>query len=169
MLVSFQNYNDKEDILRRSKLIRGFGEGTTGGKPGVPALGSQLAPGLYITEDTSRRTREQRAELVRFSREIRKRHPEKHCVIRTDRLYVDNDYVYAWSEKNQRIERIHSNLSAASCNTGGGGGGGQDENQRGGVGVGGSNHHQHHASNLRNKYGDSLMALEEDEIQHAKK
>ena len=37
----------------------------------------QTAPGLYITEDTSRRVREQRAELLRFSREIRKRHPEK--------------------------------------------------------------------------------------------
>lgn len=26
-------------------------------------------------------------------------------MIRTDRLYVDHDYVYAWSERNQRIER----------------------------------------------------------------
>ena len=37
----------------------------------------QTAPGLYISEDSSRRVREQRAELMRFSREIRKRHPEK--------------------------------------------------------------------------------------------
>ena len=40
-----------------------------------------------------------------FYIELKKRHPEKHCVIRTDRLYVDHDYVYAWSERNQRIER----------------------------------------------------------------
>ena len=31
----------------------------------------------------------------------------QHCVIRTDRLYVDNgSYVYAWSDKQQRIERV---------------------------------------------------------------
>ena len=31
----------------------------------------------------------------------------QHCVIRTDRLYVDNgSYVYAWSDKLQRIERV---------------------------------------------------------------
>ena len=39
--VSFQRYEDKEDILRRSKLIRGFSEGTTG-TPGVPAMGTQV-------------------------------------------------------------------------------------------------------------------------------
>ena len=41
-----------------------------------------------------------------FILNLKKRHPEKHCVIRTDRLYVDHDYVYAWSERNQRIERL---------------------------------------------------------------
>lgn len=99
--VTFQNYSDKEDVLRRAKLIRG-----TEGACGVAAIGSQLAPGLYITEDASRKAREARAELVRFWREIRKRHPEKQCSIRTDRLYVDKDHVYAWNEKNQRIERV---------------------------------------------------------------
>ena len=118
-------------------MIRG-NEGCPG-NPGIAMMGSQIAPALHITEDTSRRSREHRAELLRFMKEVRKvivdikyieenkilldiihtkkfyqlyflhqnkkRHPEKHCVIRTDRLYVDHDYVYAWSERNQRIER----------------------------------------------------------------
>ena len=63
-------YLIKEDILRRSKLIRG-NEGVPG-NPGIPSMGSQLAPALYITEDTSRRSREHRAELLRFMREVRK-------------------------------------------------------------------------------------------------
>ena len=60
----------KEDILRRSKLIRG-NEGVPG-NPGIAAMGSQIAPALHITEDTSRRSREHRAELLRFMREVRK-------------------------------------------------------------------------------------------------
>ncbi len=55
--VSFQNYNDKEEILRRSKLIRGT-EGGAG--HGVAALGSQLEPQMYITEESSRRIRASR-------------------------------------------------------------------------------------------------------------
>ena len=35
-------------------------------------MGSQIAPALHITEDTSRRTREHRAELLRFMKEVRK-------------------------------------------------------------------------------------------------
>ena len=62
---------------------------------------------LWITEDTSRRHREQRQELIKFSREVHKRFPAKHCEIKYDKLYVDNE-VYVWSEKQQRIERISS-------------------------------------------------------------
>ena len=35
-------------------------------------MGSQTAPALHITEDTSRRSREHRAELLRFMKEVRK-------------------------------------------------------------------------------------------------
>ena len=60
----------QEDILRRSKLIRG-NEGVPG-NPGIAMMGSQVAPALHITEDTSRRSREHRAELLRFMKEVRK-------------------------------------------------------------------------------------------------
>ena len=62
----------QEDILRRSKLIRGNEPGTFTGNPGIAMIGSQSAPALHITEDASRRSREHRAELLRFMREVRK-------------------------------------------------------------------------------------------------
>ena len=102
--VSFQNYNDKEEILRRSKLIRGI-DGGAG--HGVAALGSQTEPQLYITEESSRKIRTCRQELMKFCREIHKRFPDKRCDIKYDRLFVDND-VYVWNEKSGRIERIGS-------------------------------------------------------------
>ena len=58
--------------MRRSKLIRG-NEGVPG-NPGIAMMGSQVAPALHITEDTSRRSREHRAELLRFMKEVRKVH-----------------------------------------------------------------------------------------------
>ena len=67
--------------MRRSKLIRG-NEGCPG-NPGIAMMGSQIAPALHITEDTSRRSREHRAELLRFMKEVRKviediNHLEEH-------------------------------------------------------------------------------------------
>jgi hypothetical protein len=108
--VSFPNYNDKEEILRRSKLIRGI-EGSSG--HGVAALGSQLEPQLHITEESSRKVRASRQELLKFCREIHKRFPDKKCDIKYDRLFVDND-VYVWNEKIGRIERIGSGSGSGS-------------------------------------------------------
>lgn len=136
--VSFQNYNDREEVLRRSKLIRGLDGGA--GR-GVKAMGSQSEPQLYITEDSSRRVREQRQELIKFSREVHKRFPSKHCEIKYDKLYVDNE-VYVWSEKHQRIER-----------------------------VSGSHHHNNPAANinsilpLRPKYAKTLLQIDEADLQ----
>lgn len=68
--VSFQSYNDREEVLRRSKLIRGLDGGA--GR-GIKVMGCQSEPQLYITEDSSRRVREQRSELIKFSREVHRR------------------------------------------------------------------------------------------------
>ena len=114
--MSFQNYNDREEVLRRSKLIRGFDGGAS---RGIKPMGCQSEPHLYITEDTSRRVREQRSELIKFSREVHRRFPSKHCEIKYDKLYVDNE-VYVWDDKHQKIERIspshhHSNPVASTA------------------------------------------------------
>ena len=103
--VSFQNFNDREDVLRRAKLIRGLDGG--GGRAYVKVMGVQSEPQLWITEDCSRKNREQKQELIKFQREVHKRFPSKHCEIKYDKLYVDNE-VYVWSEKQHRIERISS-------------------------------------------------------------
>ena len=72
--VSFQNYNDREEVLRRSKLIRGLSTPGASGR-GVKPMGCHSEPHLYITEDTSRRVREHRSELIKFSREVHRRFP----------------------------------------------------------------------------------------------
>ena len=91
--MSFQNYNDREEVLRRSKLIRGLS--TPGAKGhGVKPMGCHSEPHIYITEDTSRRVREHRSELIKFSREVHRRFPSKHCEIKYDKLYVDNEGIH---------------------------------------------------------------------------
>jgi len=118
ILVSFQNYNDREEVLRGSKLIRGLSTPGASGR-GVKPMGCRSEPHLYITEDTSRRVREHRSELIKFSREVHRRFPNKHCEIKYDKLYVDNE-VYVWSDKQQKIERIssghHRSIPSASQN-----------------------------------------------------
>ena len=46
--VSFQNYNDREEVLRRSKLIRGLSTPGASGR-GVKPMGCHSAPHLYLT------------------------------------------------------------------------------------------------------------------------
>ena len=82
--------------MRRSKLIRG-NEGCPG-NPGIAMMGSQIAPALHITEDTSRRSREHRAELLRFMKEVRKviediKHLEEH------KRSISNQITYRLYEK----------------------------------------------------------------------
>ena len=82
-------------------------------------MGCHSEPHLYITEDTSRRVREHRSELIKFSREVHRRFPSKHCEIKYDKLYVDNE-VYVWSDKQHKIERIspsHHRYAGSSQNT----------------------------------------------------
>ena len=83
--VHFANYSDKEEVLRKSKLLRG---GT-----------------IHISEDFSRKVREHRQELNKFIREIRARDPARRLVLRYDKLYMGND-VFFFNDKSGRVERI---------------------------------------------------------------
>ena len=76
--------------MRRSKLIRG-NEGVPG-NPGIAMMGSQVAPALHITEDTSRRSREHRAELLRFMKEVRKVKGNEPCLFLKSK-YVNSPYM----------------------------------------------------------------------------
>ena len=60
--VHFANYNDKEDVLRKAKLLKGAG--------------------VNISEDFSRKVREHRQELNKFMKEIRARDPARRMFLR---------------------------------------------------------------------------------------
>lgn len=75
--MTFETFKDREDVLKNSK-----------------ALGRSQ---VTVTEDLSKRTRESRQELRKFMRNIKKRTPERHCVLEYDKLFIDHK-VYVWNE-----------------------------------------------------------------------
>ena len=86
ILVTFHLFKDKEDLLRKSALLRGTN--------------------IYITEDYSRKVRRHREELLRFAKLIKSRTPNGvRCTLQYDRLYVDND-VYLFNEIEQRVQKV---------------------------------------------------------------
>jgi len=75
ILVAFLNFKDREEIFTKSKLLK--------------------SSNIYVSEDLSRKTREHRNELQKYMRRIKTKAPQKKCVIRYDKLYIDNvPYVY---------------------------------------------------------------------------
>ena len=75
--MTFETFKDREDVLKNSK-----------------ALGRSQ---VTVTEDLSKRTRESRQELRKFMRSIKKRNPERYCVLEYDKLFVDHK-VFVWNE-----------------------------------------------------------------------
>ena len=75
---------------------------------------------IYVSEDLSRKTREHRNELFKYMRYVRaekhlkenilnmfkvkRRAPNRKCVIRYDKLYVDND-CFVYDESEGRVVR----------------------------------------------------------------
>ena len=68
---------DKEDVLRKSSLLRGSN--------------------IHVTEDMNRKTRESRNELRRFMRTIKRTNPSVNCVLQYDKLVVDNK-IFVWND-----------------------------------------------------------------------
>ena len=85
ILVTFHLFKDKEDILRKSPLLRGTN--------------------IYITEDYSRKVRKHREELLKFAKMVKARQTGVRCLLQYDRLYVDND-VYLYNDVEQRVQRV---------------------------------------------------------------
>ena len=109
ILVSFQLFKDKEEILRKNNLL-------------------QKNTNMYVTEDFSRKVRKHREELIKFAISLRKMEPSARCSLQYDRLYVENE-VYLYNEVEGRVERMLMRAGAepGSClvtpRPGGGGGG----------------------------------------------
>ena len=77
VLVTFENFKDREDVLRNSKVLR--------------------RSSVTVTEDLSKRTRESRQELRKFMRNVKRTAPEKLCFLQYDRLFVDHK-IFVWNE-----------------------------------------------------------------------
>ena len=83
VLVTFENFRDKEDVFQASKCLR--------------------KSVISVTEDFSRKTRESRQELRKFMRHVKKTNPEKRCHLQYDKLYIDGK-LYAYSEASGKVE-----------------------------------------------------------------
>jgi len=84
VLVAFTNFQDREEVLSKSKLLK--------------------TANIYVSEDLSRKTRENRHELSKYMRFVKRKAPHKKCVIRYDKLYIDNQ-PYAFDEIEGKVVR----------------------------------------------------------------
>ena len=82
VLVTYEEYKDRDEVLRKSNTLKGSG--------------------LSVTEDMSRRVREARTELRKFMRELKKTNPAATCHVQYDKLFV-NHRCYVWSESQARV------------------------------------------------------------------
>ena len=67
VVVTFEEYRDRDEVLRKSNMLKGSG--------------------LSVTEDMSRRVREARTELRKFMREVKKSNPAASCHVQYDKLF----------------------------------------------------------------------------------
>ncbi|XP_023325625.1 uncharacterized protein LOC111699245 [Eurytemora carolleeae] len=75
VLVTFESFKDRDEVLRKARMLK--------------------KANIHVEEDLSKRTRENRNELRKFMRQIRKANPERNCFLQYDKLYLDNKiYVY---------------------------------------------------------------------------
>ena len=93
--VCLVNYRDKEEILRKARLLKGSN--------------------IYISEDFSRKVREHRNELIKFMKEVKTRDPTRRMTLRYDKLYVGND-VFFFNDRTGRVERLHTPLDETKMN-----------------------------------------------------
>ena len=87
--VCFEKYSDKDEILRKAKLLTGTS--------------------IYVGEDFSKRVKDQRGELQRFWKTVVKRkRPNAKCRMQYDKLIVDNE-VYVYNDLTGQIEQVNQN------------------------------------------------------------
>ena len=85
VLVTFENFKDKEDVFQASKLLR--------------------KSVISVTEDLSKKTREARQELRKFMRHVKKTNPEKRCHLQYDKLFIDGK-IFLYNEALGQVEEI---------------------------------------------------------------
>jgi len=97
VVVNFQKWSDKEDVLRKAKILK--------------------TSGIYVEEDFSRAAKFRRKELEKFAKQVKELSSDKKCIFKHDKLIID-DHVYIFNEQEHRIERLPSSLSPGSLDVG---------------------------------------------------
>jgi len=89
IVVCFSKWTDKEEVLRKSKILK--------------------SKGIHVEEDLSRAAKSRRRELEKLMRSIKAREPERRCFLKFDKLIVDdNAYIYNDMEAGWRSCLIKS-------------------------------------------------------------
>ena len=89
VLVTFEEFRDREEVLKNSRLIKKHS--------------------ISVTEDLSKRTRESRQELRKFMRHVKRINPEKRCFLQYDKLYVDGK-LFIYNEATGSVEQAKNQI-----------------------------------------------------------
>jgi hypothetical protein len=68
VLVTFEDFNEREEVLTKSKVLK--------------------ESGITITEDISKKIREARQELNFFLRIVKRNNPDKYCFLQYEKPFV---------------------------------------------------------------------------------
>ena len=85
VLVTFQKFEDKEEVLKKAGLLGGTK--------------------VHIMEDMNMRIKESKTQLRRLMRAVKMNNPEAVCSLNYDLLYVDKS-VYAWDAKMEKVVKV---------------------------------------------------------------
>jgi len=88
--VYFEKWQDKDEVLRKNNLLRGSN--------------------IYISEDFSKRVRDQRIELQKFAKLMRQRRPNSKLSMQYDKLIIDHE-VYMFNDITGRVEEVGAGRS----------------------------------------------------------
>ena len=87
--VYFEKWQDKDEILRKTKFLKGTN--------------------VFVGEDFSKRVKDQRTELQKFMRLMKKRRPMAKFSLQFDKLLIDKE-VYVFNDLTGKIELVNDNL-----------------------------------------------------------
>jgi len=88
--VYFEKWQDKDEVLRKNNLLRGSN--------------------IYISEDFSKRVRDQRIELQKFAKLMRQRRPNSKLSMQYDKLIIDHE-IYMFNDITGRVEEVGAGRS----------------------------------------------------------
>ena len=88
--VYFEKWQDKDEIMRKTKFLKGSN--------------------IFVGEDFSKKVRDHRAELQKFARLMKKKHPDAKFSLQNDRLFFDKE-VFVYNEFSGKVEPASSGSS----------------------------------------------------------